>query len=812
MRRPLLRNLVIENYRSINKRIEVRLDAPVVLVHGQNGQGKTTILSAVELALTKQLSALERVDPHYETQLLHYGTKKGRIALEVEFAPEDRRTIDVEIGKTGVFVRNEVDVDLSKFFAERCYLAQSLLNQLLTIYQTADAGVHSPLSRFVHELLGLDRLDAIELGLSSARDLRNARRLSPAYETVEYEKNAAQKKIEALREQVGTDQAGLREVEAVARTHGAALGAEIPGTIEQLQQLIERLQGAEEENELALIADRRRRLHALRLEYERLQQNSPVSQVAESRHSIALSAFNAWREENLSKIVEFLDAAWEMFPDVDRQDFGSDFESALQDILTRSGSENERLSAILERERQRRERLEALSRETSILEKTLSDLNGQISSLSAEAGALSAALAELVPLVHDENCPACGRDFSEESSGSLSHFIATRAASLSDQAARLTSLTTEQRRVSAKLDQNRAEWTRLTVGTPSEAQSLEIAARHARLAVLLDDSNPLIPIAAEGTKLARDEAIWRRSITRSQARQQGEETLRVAVAQLGAEIGEPPSSGTEPIVTLLEGSTNRLTRDETQTKTRMARKAELIKALDSIRQRREAVARSRAQIDELTESLREWSSRFRAAEAVRKHVRTTLGVLADTRATVVGRVFNERLNRIWRDLFVRLAPSESFVPAFKVPREAHLLRLPILETVHRSGETGGTPGAMLSAGNLNTAALTLFLALHLSVKPKLPWLLLDDPVQSMDDVHIAQFAALLRTLAREHDRQVIMAVHDKQLFDYLALELSPAFAGDELITVEIGKSATRESRVLNDRLYFKPETAVQPAA
>jgi ABC-type hemin transport system ATPase subunit len=54
---------------------------------------------------------------------------------------------------------------------------------------------------------------------------------------------------------------------------------------------------------------------------------------------------------------------------------------------------------------------------------------------------------------------------------------------------------------------------------------------------------------------------------------------------------------------------------------------------------------------------------------------------------------------------------------------------------------------MLSQGNLNTAALTLFLALNLSVLSQLPWLVLDDPVQSMDDVHIAQFAALLRTFS-----------------------------------------------------------------
>ena len=96
---------------------------------------------------------------------------------------------------------------------------------------------------------------------------------------------------------------------------------------------------------------------------------------------------------------------------------------------------------------------------------------------------------------------------------------------------------------------------------------------------------------------------------------------------------------------------------------------------------------------------------------------------------------------------------------------------------------------MLSAGNLNTAALTLFLALHLSVRPALPWLLVDDPVQSMDDVHVAQFAALLRTLTKRHGRQVLLAVHERPLFEYLALELSPAFPQDRLITIELGRSS-----------------------
>jgi DNA repair protein SbcC/Rad50 len=152
------------------------------------------------------------------------------------------------------------------------------------------------------------------------------------------------------------------------------------------------------------------------------------------------------------------------------------------------------------------------------------------------------------------------------------------------------------------------------------------------------------------------------------------------------------------------------------------------------------------------------------------------------------------------------------VPYFEVPIDPPRILVPNIKTRHRSGATGGTPAAMLSSGNLNTAALTLFLALHLSVPAQLPWLILDDPVQSMDEVHISQFAALLRTLSKEQNRQVIVAVHDRPLFDYLALELSPAFDGDELITVELSKYADGHSRYDTSRLSFTPDTSVKPLA
>jgi exonuclease SbcC len=118
---------------------------------------------------------------------------------------------------------------------------------------------------------------------------------------------------------------------------------------------------------------------------------------------------------------------------------------------------------------------------------------------------------------------------------------------------------------------------------------------------------------------------------------------------------------------------------------------------------------------------------------------------------------------------------------------------------------------MLTAGNLNTAALTLFTALHLSVPAQLPWLILDDPLQSMDDVHIANFAALLRTLSKEYGRQVMIAVQDRQLFEYLRLELSPAYPDDNVLTLELTRSARRDTMCISERLGFQEETALRAA-
>ena len=54
----------------------------------------------------------------------------------------------------------------------------------------------------------------------------------------------------------------------------------------------------------------------------------------------------------------------------------------------------------------------------------------------------------------------------------------------------------------------------------------------------------------------------------------------------------------------------------------------------------------------------------------------------------------------------------------------------------------------------------------------------------------------------------MLAVHERELFDYLTLELSPAFEGDELITVELGLDPDGEPVHRSTRLAFAEDEAL----
>lgn len=87
---PALNSISITDFRSIRGTVTVPLGSPVVLIHGPNGSGKTSVLSALELALTGDILAMRRTEPAYATHLVHHGRDSSRI--EVRTADGDAKS------------------------------------------------------------------------------------------------------------------------------------------------------------------------------------------------------------------------------------------------------------------------------------------------------------------------------------------------------------------------------------------------------------------------------------------------------------------------------------------------------------------------------------------------------------------------------------------------------------------------------------------------------------------------------------------------------------------------------------------------
>src|SRR5260370_4013971 len=139
------------------------------------------------MALTGHVLSLNSADPNYSSQLLHRSADRGHITLRT-LGLEGNNHCQTILTRTGIDTREKLQGALRSFFSERCYLPQSLLGQLLQIYQESDVAPDSPLSRFVAELLGLDRLDAIEAGLEPVGDIPKLRNNHDRYRQVEIEK------------------------------------------------------------------------------------------------------------------------------------------------------------------------------------------------------------------------------------------------------------------------------------------------------------------------------------------------------------------------------------------------------------------------------------------------------------------------------------------------------------------------------------------------------------------------------------------------------------------------------------------------
>jgi exonuclease SbcC len=790
---PRIVSLTATDFRSLRGTVTVPMDSPVVLIHGRNGAGKTSLLTAMELGLTGNLASLSRLDSQLREHLVHKEavSDKASVSIGVHGLGVGFPAGHFDIHGHNFNGKAALDPALTRHFSERCYLAQSTLARLLEIYEDKSAN-GTALTRFVKELLGLDALDALIDGLHDAGDVRRLRGHAVTFWDIREQLPSLDGELSRLAKELAAAEEQETQLTQSARERLTTHWPEVASL--STQEILDMLKEQSQENELQRLTQLRRELNDTVS-----QSQTGVSAIAADRRAAietaagsADAALRGWLDTSGQGMTELFDKLGGYLSDLPSP-IQNRPEHARVYAYRAVASEVERCQQLQAKDQTAQSQVSTLQTDRKGLATRLEEIDRQITQHSREAGQLAQALSAVVPHVHTEECPVCSRDFREVKSSSLLGHLTARIASLTQSAGLLSSLSQERTNtVSAIALRDREIGVAQAQVLTAEARA-EFGQRLATLEQAMQDLASLEGEAKAGDALFGQAANAAQALVSARAVDQQSAAIRDAAGRYAAVLSVDPIGASEPLQAALQrfqaevtARLERLTAKESARRDGEAALRELLLKQQNIQ------AIKVRQLERGTARRGLYAAK-EAGERMMEQARELLKLAQIERSHIVGQVFNDSLNAAWRDLFVRLAPDEPFIPAFALPRATKGDVEARLETLYRDGSKGGNPRAMLSAGNLNTAALTLFLSLHLSVKPQLPWLIIDDPVQSMDEVHISQFAALLRTISKQHGRQIIIAVHEKPLFDYLCLELSPAFEGDRLITVELGRSANGDS-------------------
>ena len=435
----LISELDVTNFRSIRGHVHVPLDAKVVLVHGENGVGKTSLLSAIELGLTGGVQSLRRADTDYARQLLHRSAIDGKVTVKTT-GPAGEQRYEAHLDETGAHSVMALEQELAAFFGERTYLPQSLLGQLLQIYQDSGSGVDSPLARFVGDLLGLDRLDALEAGLKPLADVRNVRKVVDGWSHAEAELKLLNKLLDDRR-QASADLREEFETE-IEKLSGvcADLGLSVEVGEQTLEQLATDLLQDMDKDEATLnrLTDQRRRLGSIRRELAPPGSDGVTREVVSATAAEeARSAYAAWEGAHGERIATLRKQIETLLPVAS---LPTDHAEFVDEALTLLRTEHKLFAARGEQARMDLKRLSKARGELSVAQRRRETMDEESSRMTTRAGGLSSVLSELSLYVDGDVCPVCDRPFSELEGGSLADHLHGKVRRLSASAERLLAL------------------------------------------------------------------------------------------------------------------------------------------------------------------------------------------------------------------------------------------------------------------------------------------------------------------------------------------------------------------------------------
>lgn len=196
------------------------------------------------------------------------------------------------------------------------------------------------------------------------------------------------------------------------------------------------------------------------------------------------------------------------------------------------------------------------------------------------------------------------------------------------------------------------------------------------------------------------------------------------------------------------------------------------------------LSETRIEIERLQRSIAEKQKIVMSRNETGEIAQRIIEGLREAASTVVEQRLNE-ITPLLQDIYSRIDPHPTFETVEFVSRFAkgrgHL------STVVRDSVENKScphPPSVLSSSQVNALAVSIFLSFNLGIaQPPLASLLLDDPLQCLDDVNLLGLVDLLR---RTKDRrQLCVSTHDIRFANLLSRKLRPSDAAGRTIVIEL---------------------------
>ena len=804
-----LQQITVSDFRSIQGSWTIPLDAEIVLLHGPNGSGKSSLLSAIELAATGRIHSLDRTsDLSYMNNLQHRSTGSGHVAITISGESQSASQDGVRVSPSGISGEPALSSVDATFFAERCFLAQSVLGRLLELYAPHDVKTTSSLVSFVKELVGIDELDALIEGLDASGHVSRSKSQSLYW-----------KSTEQLAQSVGADltdaESQLHAVDARLEVSTAELRGLLPIGGEDSRTVNELLEIAQtRRSEMAPTAGRiselSLRVKGLAVNARQLPEVEGPGGLVPPRSVQAIDEdITRWWSEHESALRESLAVLPANLVDttvMSPTNVSGLWKDALEATNAASAEATLRLTQAIAIESE----VGRLAVENGRVIEARDEIGRRRAGLmhDVDAAALVDVLRLVEPHIDGSKCPVCDQQYTGHDGENLEQHVRAKLSQLTAGMEAIAEIDVEMNAANAAVESSTRVLEDLrqrqaVVPQPALLRD-EIATLVSARESLETQSSRLTVLTGLLSDRARSRSDEARSAETNSLRLQ----VSSAVEEISSELGIGELSGdladrASTLGSLVESLLVKASEfDEAEKRIEDAVASQLSSTRDRDRLA-ERLSEIRSRRDSLNRQLAEATRRKEDASELRKEAERF-------RSKMINEVFDEGLNRTWSDIFRRLVPSEPFTPRFKRQAEGNRSIDVVLETVDRTGEVAGSPGTMLSFGNVNTAALSLFLSLHFAVPTRLPWIVLDDPVQSMDDIHVANFSAMVKQLVRSQGRQIIIAVHQRDLFNYLALEFTPASPAERLITVDLSRESGATKISVEELTYSEDRSLSQP--